>query len=154
MVAHLIKSIKFQQQTHFLHILTSYLCHAIEEHYQNTPWPDEIIPLPSHPKRIKQRGFCQTRLIAKFVQRNLTEDIKINTFAVKKIRNTPAQHTLNKTMRLKSQKNAYQVTKKLGKHIALIDDVITTGSTIEECALELFKNGVERIDVWTLARTP
>ncbi|MFT2110239.1 ComF family protein [Marinomonas sp. 2405UD68-3] len=153
-VSHLIKSIKFQQQTYFLHILIPYLCSALQKHYATTDWPDEIIPIPNHPERIKQRGFCQTNLIAKFIQRYLKRDIKINTRSLKKTLNTPAQHTLNKKMREKSQKNAYTVTNKIGKHVALIDDVITTGSTTDACALELFRHGVEKIDVWTLARTP
>lgn len=154
LTSNIIKAIKFQQHTHFLRTLIPYLAKSLEEYYQTTPWPSEIIPVPSHAKRIRQRGFSHTQLIAKFIQQNLPNKLKINSTSLVKIIDTPAQHTLNKKDRLKTQKNTYKVIKKVAKHVAIIDDVITTGSTIDACATALFQHGVERIDVWALARTP
>lgn len=154
LVAHLIKAIKFQQQTHFIRTLLPYLTASIQRHYETDTWPTEIIPVPSHPKRIRQRGFCHTQLIAKLVQQHLQHKIKINSDSLIKSQYTPAQHTLKRKERLKTQKNTYQIINKVAKHIVLIDDVITTGSTVNACATELFKHGVERIDVWAFARTP
>ncbi len=154
LTSYIIKAIKFQQHTHFLRALIPYLVNALEMHYQNTPWPKEIIPLPSHATRIKQRGFCHTRLMANFIRHDLSQKININSNSLIKNTYTAAQHTLNKKDRLTAQKNTFQVINKVAKHVALIDDVITTGSTIDACTTTLFKHGVERIDVWSLARTP
>ena len=154
LTAHLIKAIKFQQQSYYGHILTDILSQSLKQHYQADDWPDEIIPVPSHARRVRERGFCQTTLLAKMLAASLSPTIKVNSRSFIKHRYTAAQHQLNKHARHSAQKHAFKVIGPIARHVALFDDVITTGSTTQACINTLIKHGVERVDIWALARTP
>ena len=100
---------------------------------------DIIVPVPIHKKRLKQRGYNQSELIAKDICKQLRLDCKANI--IKKVKNIIAQSTLNKEQRLENVKGAYKLNINSddlpyleGKKILLIDDVYTTGSTLNECA--------------------
>jgi predicted amidophosphoribosyltransferase len=73
---------------------------------------------------------------------------------IQKTKHTKAQHSLSRKERQKSPQNSYKVDTPIAKHVALFDDVMTTGSTVENCAKLLLKAGAERVDVWVIARTP
>ncbi|GGN16788.1 hypothetical protein GCM10011350_02170 [Marinomonas arctica] len=73
---------------------------------------------------------------------------------LKKVKNTQAQHSLSRKERLTSPQSSYEINAPISKHVALFDDVMTTGSTIENCTTLLLKAGAERVDVWVIARTP
>ena len=138
--------------------------HRLSKHlielYPSENWPEQILYIPSHPSRIKERGFCQTRAMATQLRKNLKELLgekcpnlpKQNP--LKKIKNTKAQHSLSRKERLKSPQSSYQLDGPIAKHVALFDDVMTTGSTIENCTKLLLKAGAERVDIWVIARTP
>jgi len=109
-----------------------------------------IVPVPLHYKRIKERGFNQAEALLKAVNENQTK-------ALKRIINTEKQAHLNKSERLKNIKNAFEINKNfaneiINKHIILIDDVCTTGATINECAKVLKQNGACQITALVLAR--
>ncbi len=114
---------------------------------------DCIIPVPLHIKRLRKRGYNQALLLGKEIAK--ISHIPISPHILKRIRWTEPQVNLNRTERLKNVKGAFQVVKKediLSKKILLIDDVLTTGATIKECAIALTKAGASSIYVLTLAR--
>lgn len=115
--------------------------------------PDLILPVPLHPKRLRSRGFNQALLLARrfFPE----EGEKIVTGILQRRRDTPAQTGLDGAARRKNMRDAFdvnQVERVRGRAIILIDDVFTTGSTVNECARVLMAAGAARVDVLTLAR--
>ena len=118
---------------------------------KNAELPDLIIPVPLHPQRYKQRGFNQTLEIAKVVAKELA--IPINTSCCIRVRNTPHQISLTAKQRHKNIKNAFQLKKAPSeKHIAILDDVMTTGATANELAKTLKLSSTRQVDVWVCAR--
>ena len=101
-----------------------------------------------------ERGYNQAFELAKPFARALGVPIARDGLA--RIRATPAQTGLDATARRRNLRGAFAVshTGSLPKHVALFDDVVTTGATVRECARVLRRAGVERIDVWALARAP
>ena len=115
--------------------------------------PDLILPVPLHPKRLRKRGFNQAVLLARAFFPDSLEKIKYDMLIRKT--NTPFQTGLSGTERRKNLRNAFEVQKQkmvAGKKIVLVDDVFTTGTTVNECARVLRKSGAVRVDVLTLAR--
>ena len=113
--------------------------------------PDLIIPVPLHPKRYQQRGFNQTLEISKIIARELS--LPIDNSCCLHIKNTPHQISLTAKQRQKNIKNAFQIVKApKAKHIAILDDVMTTGATANELAKTLKSTGVSEVDVWVCAR--
>lgn len=112
---------------------------------------DYLVPVPLHPKKLKARGYNQAEMIAK----GLSEATSIPVFTENLIRliHNPTQTKRSKTQRWENVKNIFDVKSPHlfeDKHILLVDDVITTGSTIEACSLALQKcNGI-RVSVVTL----
>ncbi|MCF7969848.1 MAG: ComF family protein [Methylococcaceae bacterium] len=118
---------------------------------KNAELPELIIPVPLHTNRYKQRGFNQTHEIAKTIAKEL--NLAIDISSCRRIKNTPHQISLTAKQRRKNIKNAFQITK-LPKvnHIAILDDVMTTGATANELARLLKSAGINRVDVWLCAR--
>ena len=112
---------------------------------------DYIIPVPLHPARIRERGFNQAALLAKVFFP--AEKHKIKYF-LKRIKHTTPQSKLGGESRRKNLKNCFILKDRLvveGKIIYLVDDVFTTGTTVNECAKVLMKAGAKRVEVFTLA---
>ena len=159
-IKNLIHGVKFNQRNHYIRPLTTLLSEHLMESYSGKHWPEQLLYVPSHPSRIKERGFCQTKALATQLTRELRHQLgdkcpsltKKNP--LKKIKNTQAQHSLSRKERLKGPKNSYLITSPIAKHIALFDDVMTTGSTIEHCTKLLLAAGAEQVDIWVIARTP
>ena len=113
---------------------------------------DMIVPVPLYWKRFLQRGYNQSEVLAKMLARYMNIPVKT---PVKRIRHTIRQATLSREERLKNLKGAFAVPKPekvKDKTILLIDDVLTTGSTLHACAEALRKAGVKDIKVFTVAR--
>ena len=110
-----------------------------------------LIPVPMHPKRIKQRGFNQAAILAKRLARqlNLPYDVK----SCQKIINTSPQASLDSEHRRKNLRHAFHVTPLPYQHVILVDDLLTTGCTANELAYTLKKTGVQKVDIWCCART-
>jgi ComF family protein len=115
--------------------------------------PDCIIPLPLHPARQRQRGFNQTLEMAKRVKKK--SQIPIDATSCKKIRHTPAQSAMNVTLRRHNiHPDFFSVSSSLkGKKVLIIEDVVTTGRTLQAFCIALKNAGVVCIDVWTCCRT-
>ncbi len=123
---------------------------------------DLVIPVPLHLKKLKERGFNQAYLLVRnWKQLAMTLNIDVSNIAVNRnvlVRNrwTEPQAGLGRKKRMKNIKNAFKVndcSRITGKRIVLVDDVFTTGATVNECAKTLIGDGAKRVDVLTLART-
>ena len=121
--------------------------------------PGVFVPVPLHRSRLRERGYNQAleliRPVARVLQVPLAESLLSRTRA------TPAQANLDAATRRQNLRGAFELdTCALGAiargcaHIALVDDVMTTGTTVRECARVLRRAGIGRIDVWALARAP
>jgi ComF family protein len=113
--------------------------------------PDLILPIPLHKKKQRQRGFNQAQDLA--VRVGETLGIPVETGILKKIRHTKSQKKLDAAQRRRNLEDAFAVTESLdGLNILLIDDVYTTGSTVEAAALCLKKAGAQKVYFLTLCR--
>jgi ComF family protein len=110
-----------------------------------------LLPVPMHPKRLRQRGFNQAAELVKQLGRLLT--IPYDLSHCKKIINTAPQAGLNAKQRQRNLKHAFYVDPLPYQHVTLVDDLLTTGSTANELANTLKSQGVCRVDIWCCART-
>ncbi len=115
--------------------------------------PDCIIPVPLHIKRIRERGYNQSTEIARVIAKKIA--IPIAHDAVRRQRSTLAQTSLKAKERKKNIRGAFSITDvSCYKHVLIVDDVVTTGSTVNELSRVLKKHGVERVGVLSIARAP
>ncbi|GIC76064.1 hypothetical protein FMO003_31140 [Moritella sp. F3] len=152
---YLIKQYKFAQQPQ-LHLLFSHLLSrriANQVIQDNYPLPDALIAIPLHKKRQSKRGYNQAQLVVK----DLTTQLHIPLIAEGtfiRTKNTKAQAQQTANQRKNNMRDVFQVTQTINaKHIAIIDDVVTTGETIQAACQTLLAAGIERIDIWCIART-
>jgi len=120
-------------------------------------WPDLeidlILPVPLHPDKEDSRGFNQAHLLSKQISKGL--NLPVVRGNLQRIVNTASQTSLSPKERLKNVKGAFKIKRPEAlakKKILLIDDVFTTGATVEECSRILKAAGVKEINVFTLAR--
>jgi ComF family protein len=107
--------------------------------------------VPIHKTKKKERGYNQSDYIAQGVNNILKKKIKYDL--IKRIRYTQSQTTLTLEERLANVKGVFEINKKYnleGKNILLVDDVLTTGSTLNNCAYTLISNNARKVDVATL----
>jgi ComF family protein len=112
-----------------------------------------MIPVPLHIRRLRERGFNQAFLLVRELSRRI--GIPYEGRALKKIKDTPVQISLKKRERRKNLTGVFLVRDMeaiQGKSIVLVDDVYTTGATVNECSRTLLKAGAERVAVLTVAR--
>jgi len=113
---------------------------------------DVIIPVPLHRKKESSRGFNQAAVFATALGNAL--HIEVCTGALERIKHTVSQTTKSRKARLDNVSNVFRITSPgpvQHKHVLLIDDVLTTGATLESCALELLKIPGTRISIATIA---
>ncbi len=146
---HLIKAFKFNNRPELARRFADKLAKRIME--KGSVLPEIIIPVPLHRKRQRERGYNQSLEFAQQLGRRL--GLKVNSSLCSRIINTNPQSTLPMKIRRKNVKGAFSLNSdQIPKHIALVDDVITTGSTINELSKLFKKAGCQRIDIWTIAR--
>lgn len=112
--------------------------------------PDALIPVPLHTDRLRERGFDQALLLAADLAHAL--NLRLCGDALVRVRATPAQSGLKREQRQRNLRRAFAVSAPVPAHVALVDDVLTTGSTAQACSVALKKAGAERVDVWVVAR--
>lgn len=114
--------------------------------------PDHIIPVPLHPAKLRERGFNQSLLLAARIAREL--DVNLLHDTCRRVRDTPPQSALPWKERKKNVRGAFCCDADLsGKHVALVDDVLTTGASLDALAEAVQKRGASEISVWVVART-
>ena len=116
--------------------------------------PALILPVPLHQGRLRQRGYNQALELAAPLAKAF--GVLIRPDLLQRIRATPAQTELDAVTRRRNLRGAFALREgaTLPAHVAIVDDVMTTGATLAECARVLRRAGVQRIDVWALARAP
>ncbi len=116
-----------------------------------SPRPDLIMPVPLHRLRLRERGYNQSLELARLIARRLA--LPLDYRAIKRVRATSPQTGLSLKERARNVRGAFAVTRSLsGLYIALVDDVMTTGHTVNAVAACLRKAGAARVDVWLTAR--
>jgi ComF family protein len=116
--------------------------------------PEALIPVPLHATRLRRRGYDQAVELSKALARTL--EIPLLVSALSRTRDTAPQSELDASARRRNLNNAFAApdATALPRHIALIDDVMTTGTTLHAAAKTLRKAGVVRVDAWICARVP
>jgi len=146
---HLIQHMKFKQGIDIASALGRALCGL--PLYVDTPAPDCIIPIPLHSSRLVLRGYNQSVELARPLSTQL--GIPLDTASCKRVRATKPQSDLPAKKRKKNVRGAFSVSEEISSgHVLIVDDVITTGSTVNEFARTLRLAGVSRIDVLACAR--
>jgi len=146
----LVQAFKFKRQLAAGRILSHLMCEQVIG--RGIPHPDALIPVPLHSFRMIKRGFNQAYELGNYLGRIL--DIPLLGSSLRRNRNTKAQSGLSRKQRRKNVRGAFYWRGRTlpGKHIALVDDVMTTGTTMAECTRVLKKAGARRVDVWLAAR--
>lgn len=150
-VKKIVSKIKFADKTHLAKIIAQLLHKNFAEEINSC---DFITFVPMHRKRLNQRYFNQSALIAKWLGKFSSK--KILYHALKRKKFTSPQMTLTKKQRLENIKGVFAVTEKdliKDRQLLLVDDVYTTGATVNECAKILRKSGAQKITVLTFAKT-
>jgi ComF family protein len=151
-LTYLIPALKFRQQLQFIRILAELLANQLNNLYARAEKPDFLIAVPLHPKRLRERGYNQALEIAKIIHQQC--QLPLARYACQRIRYTQAQSLLDARERQKNIKKAFFVHPKFkANHILLIDDVMTTGQTLNELSRVFKQQGVSKIDVACIAKT-
>ena len=150
-IKQMLAALKFNSQLHYAQLMGQLLLKRIKEGYQHHKLPACIVPMPIHYRRLRQRGFNQAVEIARPIVKALKIPMALNH--CRRIRDTPPQRLTPAKLRQYNVKNAFRVKPFNIDHIAVIDDVITTGATATELCRQLRASGVKRIDLWCCART-
>ena len=147
----MIQQLKFNEKLSYAPLLSSLMLSYLQEKVVGQLQADAIIPMPLHPKRLKERGFNQSLLLLESIAVEM--GIPVDSSSCQRIRDTPHQTGKTAQQRRKNIKGAFQFDNQKGyKHVIIFDDVITTGSSVSELSKVLKRSGIERVDVWSLAR--
>lgn len=145
----LIHALKYRTYLSLASILANLLVETLKA--TNT-LPDVIIPMPLHPIRLRERGFNQAMEISRYISKSM--EIIVLPDSCSRIKHTLPQTGLPWKDRQRNIRSAFNCKIDLsGKHVALVDDVMTTGATLNELAKVLRKHGAIEISNWVIART-
>lgn len=148
-IHHLIRRMKFGGHRAYGRLLGQLLAAALAE--QPGPWPQALVPMPLHVARFRERGFNQAHDIARYVGCTLGLPLEPDTLV--RAHATRQQSGLTPAERRVNVRGAFAVVREpRATHVALVDDVFTTGSTATEAARVLKAAGVERVELWAVAR--
>ncbi len=151
-IRRIILKYKFQEEAYLYKTFVNFLLKN-ENFFEKIKKYDTIVPVPISRKRFKERGYNQSELIAKEIA--CSSKLELETECLFKTKNIIEQSKLNKEERLKNIQGVYDLVNKrklYKKKILLVDDIYTTGSTVNECARVLRKARPSKIGVFTLAK--
>ncbi|MBW6212459.1 hypothetical protein KZ838_21910, partial [Pseudomonas aeruginosa] len=129
--------------------------HLRQRYAEGLPRPARLLPVPLAPRRERRRGFNQAQQLAERLAGEL--DLRCDPHSLRRVLDTPAQQGLDATVRRRNLRHAFALAPASdvrGLHLALVDDVLTTGATTEHLSRLLRRAGAARVDVYCLARTP
>jgi ComF family protein len=151
----MIRQLKYHGVIANARVLGVLLAQAVDE--RASVLPRLLVPVPLHGARLRERGFNQAAALARYAGRML--GIPIAPAVVRRVRDTPSQTSMSMAERRRNVRGAFAVNgaralRRLlaAGHVAIVDDVITTGSTLKELQSLLLESGVARVDLWAVAR--
>ena len=148
-VDYLVQRLKFSGELAIAPLLSGLLATRLRAWH--TVLPDLVVPVPLHPSRLRERGFNQATEIARQLGREL--QLPVNHRLCKRTRKTETQSLLPVKIRHWNVRNAFTITGEITeRHVAIVDDVMTTGHTVNELARVLKRAGAEQVEVWVIAR--
>jgi ComF family protein len=151
-VRHIIHEFKYARQIHLRHLVARWLCAALDDERLCGRRFDVIVPVPLHPARQRERGFNQASLLAELLSARTSIPVKP---LLERTRYTTTQTALDRSERMENLHNAFRLRKNAdvrGLGVLLVDDVLTTGSTLNECARVLKHAGAFSVHATTAAR--
>ena len=145
----MVHQLKFAAQRKFARLMGELMAGAAAA----VTRPDLLVPVPVHRDRYIERGFNQASSLASVIGKRL--NIPVDNTLARRVFAQPPQARLNARQRRTNVRGAFEANE-VGtrRHIAIIDDVLTTGATCESLATTLKKSGCQRLSVWAFARTP
>ena len=146
----LVHQLKYQGRLAAAAVLGNLLVERLQR--RDGPWPDLVVPVPLHPRRLRSRGFNQATEVARVLARQL--GIGVDVSLCQRVRDTVPQTTiLGAGGRRQNLERAFRVREELGGLDAVIvDDVVTTGATVRELAREMKRAGAGQVEVWCACR--
>lgn len=142
----LVLALKYGEKLHLANSLGDRLAQRVSVR------PDCLVAMPLHRLRLRERGFNQSLQLARRIGQQL--DLPVLPFACQRTRNTLSQSSLAWKERSKNMRKAFSCSADVaGKHVAVVDDVMTTGATLNELALALLNAGASEVSAWVVART-
>ncbi len=153
-VDRLITALKYQRKLPCARVLGELLAIRMHEAraINEMSMPTLLVPVPMHHWRLARRVYNHAEEIAYWLGR--IHKLRVNAHVLRRIRNTPPQTGMSRAARLENLRGAFRARGDLGRQrIGLVDDVITTGSTVRELARLLKRQGAAEVQVWAVART-
>jgi competence protein ComFC len=148
----LIHRFKYSRQYYLRSVLAHCLLEAMKDARICACPVDCLVPVPLHPTKLRERGFNQATALAE----SLSKPMRLPILrCIERHRYTDTQTRFDRVERMQNLRNAFALRKNSdvrGKHLLLVDDVLTTGSTLHECAQVLRKAGAESVRAITVAR--
>lgn len=151
-VRRVIHDFKYNRQIHLRHVVARWLADALDDVRLRGRRFDRLVPVPLHPARRRERGFNQADLLAELLSRQTAIPLQR---VLQRIRYTKTQTAFDRAERMENLRNAFRLRKNAavqGYRVLLIDDVLTTGSTLSECARVLKVAGALSVHAATAAR--
>jgi len=149
-ISELIIRFKYHETPELAPKLAKLLAYEIEQN--NIVMPELLLPVPMHNKRLQQRGYNQSSLLAQQLGKQLRIPVSYSALAKTKFTEQQAQQTVKQ--RKNNVLGSFSLNKNIpAQSVAIVDDVVTTGSTAGEIAKILKKNGVDYVQVWGVAHT-
>ena len=146
----LILELKFSGSLHHARLLGQLMAGRLEVLIGDER-PDLLLPVPLHRRRLRERGYNQSLELARHIGRGL--GLPVWADAGERRRDTASQSSLPARDRGRNMRDAFTTRRSLqGQYVAIIDDVMTTGSTVAELSAALLHAGARRVDVWVCAR--
>lgn len=151
-VRELIHRFKYDGEFHLRHPLAGWLAETMGDERIARQRVDLLVPVPLHARRMREREFNQAEVLARLLTARtgvVTEN------CLERVRYTTTQTRFDRAERMENLRNAFGMRKTAnvrGRHLVLVDDVLTTGSTLDECARVLLRAGAASVRAITVAR--
>jgi len=151
-VRELVHRFKYQREFHLRFPLADWLVETMSDERIAAQTFDALVPVPLHPARLREREFNQAHVLATLTGKRLGVPVHD---CLSRVRNTTTQTRYDRTERMENLRNAFQLRQSAGvrgKHLVVLDDVFTTGSTVDECARMLIAAGAASVRAVAVAR--